>query len=51
MFKEFRTSLPVTEMVWKKIITLPLYPDLTDDQIGMIVETIRNFKPRSTGVR
>ena len=51
MFKEFRTSLPVTEMVWKKIITLPLYPDLTDDQIGMIVETIRKFKPRSTGVR
>lgn len=44
LFKDFRTELPITERVWKKIVTLPLYPDMTADQVEKIVETIKNFQ-------
>ena len=39
-------KLPVTESVWKKLITLPLFPDLTDEQQDTIVDTIRTYKTR-----
>ena len=39
-------SLPVVEAVWRRLITLPLFPDLTDEQQNMIVEEIRNYKKR-----
>lgn len=44
MYRPFvKEPLPVTESVWKRLITLPLFPDLTDEQQDMIVETIRTF--------
>lgn len=45
IFKPYRTDLPVSEEVWKKIVTLPLYPDLTEEEIGFIIETVKSFKP------
>ena len=44
MYKPYSRKLPVTEAVWKKIVTLPLFPDLTQEQISYICETIRKFK-------
>ena len=45
MYKPYvKSPLPVAEKVWKSLITLPLFPDLTDDQQDMIVEEITNFK-------
>ena len=45
MYRPFvRGTLTVTENVWRCIITLPLFPDLTDEQQDMIVEEIWNFK-------
>jgi len=38
--------LPVTESVWKRLITLPLFPDLTDEQQDMIVDIISSYKNR-----
>ncbi|MFX0195702.1 MAG: DegT/DnrJ/EryC1/StrS family aminotransferase [Candidatus Hodarchaeota archaeon] len=43
IFKDYRPSLPVTENVWKKIVTLPLFPDLTDTDIRRIVDAVRKF--------
>jgi len=37
-------SVPITEAVWHHLITLPLFPDLTDEQQDIIVEEIRGFK-------
>ena len=45
MYKLYARKLPITETVWKKIVTLPLFPDLSETQINYIVEKIRNFKP------
>lgn len=44
VYKSYRTKLPVTEKVWKKLITLPLYPDLTERQINRIINSVKNFK-------
>ena len=36
-------SLPITESVWKNLITLPLYPDLDPQQVRHICTLISNF--------
>ena len=47
MYRPFvNGALTVTEYVWRCIITLPLFPDLTDEQQDMIVEEIKRFKHR-----
>lgn len=38
--------LPVAESVWRRLITLPLFPDLTDDEQDMIVDAIRSYRRR-----
>jgi perosamine synthetase len=35
--------VPVTEMIWKKLVTLPMFPDLTDSELHKIVTTVTNF--------
>ena len=35
--------LPVAERVWKEILTLPLYPDLTDAEVDLIADTVVAF--------
>lgn len=39
----YQTPLPVAEEEWTKLLTLPLYPDLTLDQVARICDAIRNF--------
>ncbi|MBV8780469.1 MAG: DegT/DnrJ/EryC1/StrS family aminotransferase, partial [Phycisphaerae bacterium] len=34
-------KLPKTENYVKRILSLPMYPDMTDEQVGMVVSTIR----------
>lgn len=36
--------LPVTESVWRRLTTLPLFPDLTDDQQDMVINAIQNYR-------
>jgi len=45
IYAPYRRSLPITEEVWRRIITLPLYPDMTDEEFVRVVEAIKNFKP------
>ena len=35
--------LPVTDRVWKTLITFPLYPDMTDDDLGQVIDAVRSF--------
>ncbi|KKT89049.1 MAG: pyridoxal-phosphate-dependent aminotransferase [Candidatus Jorgensenbacteria bacterium GW2011_GWC1_48_8] len=37
------TSLPVTEEICKDVISLPMYPELTNEQVDYVIETIKNF--------
>lgn len=37
--------LPVTDRVWKTLVTLPLYPDMEIEDTLKVANTIRSFKP------
>ena len=39
----YDVSLPVTERVTSETLTLPLYPDLTQEEIDYIVQSIKEF--------
>lgn len=43
LFAKYANPLPVTEKIWEGILTLPLYPDMTDDDIDFVVNSIRDF--------
>lgn len=36
-------TLPTAEDIWQRLLTLPLYPDLTDEQVDYIIESILSF--------
>lgn len=38
-----RGSLPVTEQAMAEVLSLPIYPELTETQQGMVVDAIRRF--------
>jgi len=44
MYKPYYRHLPIAETVWKRIATLPLYPDLTEAEVTLIIDSIRSFK-------
>jgi perosamine synthetase len=43
MYQPYARVLPNTESVWKKVLTLPLFPDLADKQQDFIISSIREF--------
>jgi len=43
MYKQCRGPTPVCERIWKRLLTLPLYPDLTEEDFGRVVDAIRAF--------
>jgi perosamine synthetase len=36
-------DLPITERVWKEILSLPIYPDMDKEDVDYIVDTIKNY--------
>jgi perosamine synthetase len=42
-YARYARSLPVTESVWTRIVTLPLFPGLTDGEVDQVVEAVRSF--------
>lgn len=42
-----RTYLPVAERVFGKLLSLPMYPSLTDKEVSYIIESIHEFYKKS----
>jgi len=43
-FKKYAAvKLPVTERVWQEILTLPLYFDMSDDDVRLVTDSIKKF--------
>ena len=40
----FKTDYPVADRVKKEVVSLPIHPALTDDEIGKVVDVINVFK-------
>ncbi len=43
IYKPYYRNLPVTENIWKKLMTLPLYPALTENDVNSIINSIKEF--------
>jgi perosamine synthetase len=43
MYREFKADVPVTETVWRRLVTLPLYPGMTYDDVERVVAGVRSF--------
>ena len=39
-----KTELPVADRVWKTLLTLPLYPDMTEMDICRVISAVRSFR-------
>jgi len=43
IFKKYKSHTPVTEEVWTKILNLPIYPDMTQDDLDYVIKNIKEF--------
>ena len=48
VYEPYRRELPVTDSVWQEMVTLPLYPNMTESEFVQVVEAVRSFKPKGT---
>lgn len=46
MYKPYYRPCPVAESEWKRLLTLPVFPSLKDDEIAFIVREIKTFYSR-----
>lgn len=35
---------PITDRLWEKLVTLPLYPDMTNADVDMVIEGVKSFQ-------
>jgi perosamine synthetase len=42
-FKPFTKPLPITEKIGEEILTLPLYYDMTDEQVTLVINSVKDF--------
>ena len=43
VFGKSTADLPVTERVWRRVLTLPLYADITEDEFEQIAKEVIKF--------
>ena len=39
----FSSECPIADMVWKKLISLPLYPDMKEEEISKVTDGVKGF--------
>ena len=48
VYEPYRCELPVTDAVWPKLVTLPLFPSMTENEVGQVVDAVRDFQPNGS---
>ncbi len=48
IFRPYTTHLPVAEREWQRILSIPLYPDLTDGEQDRVIDAVRVFAHADT---
>lgn len=43
MYKDCNYATPVCNDVWTRLITLPMFPDMTIEQIDKVIESVKSF--------
>ena len=47
LFRNYDAPIPVAREVWLTMITLPLFPDLTDQEVDYVVEALCEYESQS----
>ena len=43
LFEPFKSQTPVIDQVWPTMVTLPLFVDMTDEQINYVISNLREY--------
>jgi perosamine synthetase len=43
LFKQYQADTPTALNLWQTMITLPLFPDLTEEEVDYVVQALRDF--------
>jgi perosamine synthetase len=47
VYEPYRNELPVTEQVWQDIVTLPMHPSMSNEDVGHVIDAVRAFQPHT----
>jgi len=48
VYEPYRRVLPVTDAVWPQLLTLPLFPSMTEDNVQQVIGAVTEFKPNGS---
>ena len=43
LYKNYDAGIDVSKKVWRELITLPLFPELTTEEVSYIIDALREF--------
>jgi dTDP-4-amino-4,6-dideoxygalactose transaminase len=49
VFKNRDPDLPATEQVWEKLVTIPMSPVMTYNDVTKVIETLNSYRPINRG--
>jgi perosamine synthetase len=44
-YRPYARQLPITEAIWTRLVTLPLFAGMTDAEVDQVIEGVRSFEP------
>ena len=47
VYSHIKSNCPVTDEVWTKMITLPVFPDMTDEQVNLVMEKVIEWEKKN----
>ena len=45
VYRPYRAALPVTDALWPQLITLPMFPSMTQSEVEHVIAAVRDFQP------
>lgn len=48
VYEPYRRVLPVTDAVWPQLLTLPLFPSMTEDNVQQVIGAVTEFQPNGS---
>jgi len=43
LYKKYKSKIPVTEKIWKELVTLPLFSDIKLNELNFIIKSLKEF--------
>ena len=46
LYKKYKSKIPVSLKIWKELVTVPTYPNMTNSQFKYVVQSLKEFDQR-----